>query len=66
MSRFLALTAILFASPAVAQVADAEAKACERKGAKIERADEARDLREEAERFRGNGQNVVRQGDRLV
>ena len=66
MLRFLTLAGLLFASPAAAQLSGAEAKACETTGAKVQRTDEARDLREEAERFRGNAQNVSRRGDRLV
>jgi hypothetical protein len=66
MSRLFILVAVFLASPAAAQVASVEARTCEPRGAKVERADEARDLREEADRLRGDAQNVVRQRDRLV
>ena len=66
MLRSLMAAMALLAGPAVAQMPSVEAKACERRGGKIERADEARDLRDEAERFRGNAQNVTRQRDGLL
>jgi hypothetical protein len=66
MLRSFALALVLFSVPAAAQISGVETKACEPSGAKIERADEAQDLREEADRLRGNAQNVSRQRDRLV
>jgi len=66
MSRFLGLALLLLAPPAAAQVSALEARTCEPRGVTIERPDEARDRREEAERYRGNAQNVSRQGDHLI
>jgi hypothetical protein len=66
MLRYFAIAIALIAVPADAQVAGMEAKACEFHGPKVGRADEAKDLREEAERVKANAQNVSRQRDRLV
>ena len=66
MLRFFAIAIVLIAVPADAQMRSVEPKACEPRGAKVVRADEARDLREEAARLRANAQDVSRRQERLV